>query len=43
VDGFHPVNVGRLLIDLPGYVSATPNGIIELIKRYKIETQVSIV
>jgi methylenetetrahydrofolate dehydrogenase (NADP+) / methenyltetrahydrofolate cyclohydrolase len=38
VDGFHPVNVGRLLIDLPGYVSATPNGIIELIKRYKIET-----
>jgi methylenetetrahydrofolate dehydrogenase (NADP+) / methenyltetrahydrofolate cyclohydrolase len=38
VDGFHPVNVGRLLIDLPCYVSATPNGIIELIKRYKIET-----
>lgn len=38
VDGFHPVNVGRMLIDLPGYVSATPNGIIELIKRYKIET-----
>jgi methylenetetrahydrofolate dehydrogenase (NADP+) / methenyltetrahydrofolate cyclohydrolase len=38
VDGFHPVNVGRLLIDQPCYVSATPNGIIELIKRYKIET-----
>jgi methylenetetrahydrofolate dehydrogenase (NADP+) / methenyltetrahydrofolate cyclohydrolase len=38
VDGFHPVNVGRLFIDLPSYVSATPNGIIELIKRYRIET-----
>lgn len=38
VDGFHPVNVGRLFIDQPSYVSATPNGIIELIKRYKIET-----
>jgi methylenetetrahydrofolate dehydrogenase (NADP+) / methenyltetrahydrofolate cyclohydrolase len=38
VDGFHPVNAGRLLIDQPGYVSATPNGIIELIKRYNIQT-----
>ena len=38
VDGFHPVNAGRLLIDLPCYVSATPNGIIELIRRYNIET-----
>lgn len=38
VDGFHPVNVGNLLIDQPGYVSATPNGIMELIKRYNIET-----
>lgn len=38
VDGFHPVNVGRLFIDQPSYVSATPNGIIELIKRYRIET-----
>ncbi len=38
VDGFHPVNVGRLLIDQPCYISATPNGIIELIKRYNIET-----
>lgn len=38
VDGFHPVNAGKLLTDQPCYVSATPNGIIELIKRYKIET-----
>jgi len=38
VDGFHPVNVGRLFIDQPSYISATPNGIIELIKRYNIET-----
>jgi methylenetetrahydrofolate dehydrogenase (NADP+) / methenyltetrahydrofolate cyclohydrolase len=38
VDGFHPVNAGRLLIDQPCYISATPNGIIELIKRYEIET-----
>lgn len=38
VDGFHPVNVGRLSIGLPCYVSATPDGIMELIRRYKIET-----
>jgi len=38
VDGFHPVNVGRLTIGLPSYVSATPDGILELLKRYKIET-----
>jgi methylenetetrahydrofolate dehydrogenase (NADP+) / methenyltetrahydrofolate cyclohydrolase len=38
VDGFHPVNVGRLFIDQPSYISATPNGIVELIKRYNIET-----
>ena len=38
VDGFHPINVGRLAIDLPCYVSATPNGIIELLRRYNIET-----
>lgn len=38
VDGFHPINVGRMSIGLPCYVSATPNGIIELLKRYKIET-----
>ncbi len=38
VDGFHPVNVGRTVIGLPSYVSATPSGIIELLKRYHIET-----
>ena len=38
VDGFHPVNVGRMSIDLPCFVSATPAGILELLKRYKIET-----
>ena len=38
VDGFHPVNVGRLLIGLPCFQSATPAGIIELIRRYNIPT-----
>ncbi|MGD9977753.1 MAG: bifunctional methylenetetrahydrofolate dehydrogenase/methenyltetrahydrofolate cyclohydrolase FolD [Bacteroidales bacterium] len=38
VDGFHPVNVGRMVIGLPSYISATPDGIIELLRRYKIET-----
>ena len=38
VDGFHPVNVGRMSIGLPCYVSATPSGIIELLKRYNIPT-----
>lgn len=38
VDGFHPVNVGRLSIGLPGFVSATPAGIIELLRRYQIPT-----
>ena len=38
VDGFHPVNLGRMVIGMPAYISATPAGIIELIKRYKIET-----
>ena len=38
VDGFHPVNVGRMLIGMPCFVSATPAGIIELLRRYKIET-----
>ncbi|MBN2611545.1 MAG: bifunctional 5,10-methylene-tetrahydrofolate dehydrogenase/5,10-methylene-tetrahydrofolate cyclohydrolase [Bacteroidales bacterium] len=39
VDGFHPVNIGRTLLGMPSFVSATPYGIIELIKRYNIETQ----
>lgn len=38
VDGFHPVNVGRMTIGLPAYVSATPNGIMELIMRSGIQT-----
>lgn len=38
VDGFHPINVGRLSIGLPGFVSATPAGIIELLRRYEIPT-----
>ncbi len=39
VDGFHPVNVGRLSIGLPCFLSATPNGIMELLRRYNIETK----
>lgn len=39
VDGFHPVNVGRLSIGLPGFRSATPAGIIELLRRYNIPTR----
>jgi len=38
VDGFHPVNVGRMVIGLPSFISATPDGIVELLKRYNIET-----
>ncbi len=38
VDGFHPINVGRTSIGLPSFVSATPAGIIELLKRYEIPT-----
>jgi methylenetetrahydrofolate dehydrogenase (NADP+)/methenyltetrahydrofolate cyclohydrolase len=37
-DGFHPVNLGRMVIGLPGFLPATPYGIVELIKRYSIET-----
>ncbi len=39
VDGFHPENLGRLVLGLPTFVSATPNGILELLKRYNIETE----
>lgn len=39
VDGFHPVNVGRMTIGLPSYVSATPYGIMELLMRSRIETK----
>lgn len=38
VDGFHPINVGRMVIGLPCFVSATPDGIVELLTRYNIET-----
>ena len=38
VDGFHPVNVGRLVVGLPTFVSATPYGITQLLKRYNVET-----
>lgn len=37
-DGFHPVNLGKMVIGLPGFLPATPYGIVELIKRYRIET-----
>lgn len=37
-DGFHPVNLGRMMIGLPCFLPATPYGIVELIKRYNIET-----
>ena len=39
VDGFHPVNVGRMSIGLPCFVSATPQGIVELLRRYDIDTR----
>lgn len=38
VDGFHPTNIGRMIIGMPSYVSATPAGIIELLRRYGIQT-----
>lgn len=39
VDGFHPVNVGRLSLGMPCFLSATPSGILDLLKRYDIETK----
>lgn len=38
VDGFHPVNVGKMTLDLPAFLPATPAGIMELLERYQIET-----
>lgn len=38
VDGFHPENFGRMALNLPAYIPATPYGILQLIERYKIET-----
>lgn len=39
VDGFHPVNVGRMALGMPCFLSATPSGIVELLRRYEIETK----
>jgi methylenetetrahydrofolate dehydrogenase (NADP+) / methenyltetrahydrofolate cyclohydrolase len=38
VDGFHPINIGRMAKGLPAYVSATPQGVLDLLDRYGIET-----
>ena len=38
VDGFHPTNVGKMTLDLPTFISATPFGILELLERYNVET-----
>lgn len=38
VDGFHPMNVGKMALNLPTFISATPFGILELLERYKIQT-----
>ncbi len=38
VDGFHPINIGRMAKGLPAYICATPHGVLELIKRYEIPT-----
>jgi methylenetetrahydrofolate dehydrogenase (NADP+)/methenyltetrahydrofolate cyclohydrolase len=39
VDGFHPVNIGRMTLNLPSYLPATPNGILTLLSRYEVETE----
>jgi methylenetetrahydrofolate dehydrogenase (NADP+)/methenyltetrahydrofolate cyclohydrolase len=39
VDGFHPSNVGKMVLNLPTFVSATPQGILELLKRNQVETE----
>ena len=39
VDGFHPMNVGRMTLNLPTYLPATPKGILEILKRYNITTE----
>ncbi|MEA3445643.1 MAG: tetrahydrofolate dehydrogenase/cyclohydrolase catalytic domain-containing protein, partial [Bacteroidota bacterium] len=38
VDGFHPINLGRMMIGLPTFLPATPAGIVDLLERYNIET-----
>lgn len=39
VDGFHPVNVGKMMLNLPCFLPATPAGIIELLRRYQVPTE----
>ena len=39
VDGFHPTNFGKMALKLPTFISATPNGIMELLKRYNVSTE----
>ncbi|MFA5574306.1 MAG: tetrahydrofolate dehydrogenase/cyclohydrolase catalytic domain-containing protein [Brumimicrobium sp.] len=39
VDGFHPTNLGNMVLDLPGFLPATPAGIMELMRRYGVETE----
>ena len=39
VDGFHPTNIGKMVLNLPTYIPATPFGIVELLKRYNITTE----
>ena len=38
VDGFHPENIGKMCLNLPTFLPATPNGVLEILKRYNIET-----
>ena len=38
VDGFHPENIGKMCLNLPTFLPATPNGVLEMLKRYNIET-----
>ena len=38
VDGFHPINIGKMTLNLPSFIPATPAGIIELLRRYNVET-----
>lgn len=39
VDGFHPVNFGKMALDMDTFISATPYGIMELLRRYKVDTE----
>lgn len=39
VDGFHPTNVGKMMLELPTFIPATPFGILELLERYQVKTE----